>query len=88
MAPPEERHNSITRYHIVEENLVGSVKESVRDYDRLNVVMLCLGGGDGCDGVFKLLDTLLSPEATAAEKSRVLKDDFDISCGGGPAHKG
>jgi len=78
MAPPEERHNSITRYHIAEENLVGGVKEPVRDYDLLNVVMLCLGGGDDCDGVFKLLDTLLSSEATVEERCRVLQDDFDI----------
>lgn len=78
MNPPQERHNTITRYHMTEENLVGAVKEPATHYDLLDVVMLCLGGGEDCDGVFKLLDTLLSPEATAAERRQVLQDDFDI----------
>lgn len=78
MNPPQERHNTITRYHMIEENLVGAVKEPAKHYDLLNVVMLCLGGGEDCDGVFKLLDTLLSPEATVAERCQVLQDDFDI----------
>ena len=80
MAPPEERRNSITRYRLVEENLIGEVKERVRDYDLLSVVMLCLGGADGenYDGVLKLLDVLLSSEAGEEEKKRVLENDFNI----------
>ena len=76
--PPVERRNSITRYHITEENLVGDVKEPVRHYDLIDVVILCLGGGEGSDGIFKLLSTLLSSKATVAEKRRVLQDEFDI----------
>lgn len=80
MAPPEDRHNSITRYRLVEENLIGDVKEPVRNYDLLSVVMLCLGGADGehYDGVLKLLDVLLSSEAGIPEKRQVLQDEFDI----------
>ena len=80
MAPPEERRNSITRYRLVEENLAGAVKEPVRNYDLLSVVMLCLGGADeeNYNGVLKLLDVLLSSEAGEAEKKRILQDDFNI----------
>ena len=80
MAPPEERRNSITRYRLVEENLAGTVKEPVRNYDLLSVVMLCLGGADeeNYNGVLKLLDVLLSSEAGEAEKKRILQDDFNI----------
>ena len=80
MAPPKKRQNSITRYRLTEENLIGNVKEPVRNYDLLSVVMLCLGGAEGehYDGVLKLLDVLLSPEAGIAEKRQVLQDDFDI----------
>lgn len=80
MAPPEERHNSITRYRLVEESLIGDVKEPVRNYDLLSVVMLCLGGADGgnYDGVLKLLDVLLSAEASQEEKRQVLQQDFNI----------
>ena len=80
MTPPEERRNSITRYRLVEENLVGDVKEQARNYDLLSVIMLCLGGAgrENYDGVLKLLDVLLSTEAGEAEKKRVLQSDFDI----------
>ena len=80
LAPPEERRNSITRYRLTEENLIGAVTEEVRDYDLLSVVMLCLGGADGenYDGVLKLLDVLLSSETGEAEKKQVLQNDFQI----------
>lgn len=80
MAPPEERRNSITRYRLVEENLIGTVQERPRDYDLLSVVMLCLGGADGenYNGILKLLDVLLSSETGEAEKKQILQNDFDI----------
>lgn len=80
MTPPKKRQNSITRYRLVEENLIGNVKEPVRNYDLLSVVMLCLGGAEGenYDGVLKLLDVLLSSETGIAEKRQVLQHDFDI----------
>ena len=80
MPPPQKRQNSITRYRLMEENLVGNVKEAVQNYDLLSVVILCLGGPDGenYDGVLKQLDVLLSSEAGIAEKRQVLQDDFDI----------
>lgn len=80
MAPPQKRQNSITRYRLTEENLIGNVKEAGKNYDLLSVVMLCLGGPDGenYDGVLKLLDVLLSPEAGVTEKRQILQDDFDI----------
>ena len=43
MNPPKNRENSITRYYITEENLVGSVKERKADYDLMAAVMICLG---------------------------------------------
>lgn len=76
--PPGERRNSITRYHITEENLVGDVKEPVQHYDLMDVVVLCLGGCEDSGGIFRLLGTLLSSKATVAEKRRVLQDEFDI----------
>ena len=80
MAPPNERKNSITRYHMTEENLVGNVKEPVRNYDLIDVVMLCLGGEDreNYGGVLRLLDVLLSPKAGEAKKRQVLQQEFDI----------
>ena len=80
MAPPQKRQNSITRYRLAEENLIGNVKESVQNYDLLSVVILCLGGEDreNYGGILKLLDVLLSPKAGITEKWKILQDDFDI----------
>lgn len=80
MAPKEERKNTITRYHLTEENLVGSVREKLEDYDLIDVVMLCLGGEDRerYSGVLKMLDVLLSPKTGEAEKRKILGDEFDI----------
>ena len=80
MAPPDDRKNSITRYHMTEENVVGNVKEQVRNYDLIEVIILCLGGEDreNYEGVLKLLDVLLSPTAGEAKKRQVLQQEFEI----------
>ena len=80
MNPPQYRENTITRYRMVEEHLVGEGKEPVRNYDLLSIIMLCLGGPDGenYDGVLRMLDVLLSNETSEAEKRKILQDDYDI----------
>ncbi len=80
MNPPKVRENTITRYRLVEEHLVGEAMEPVRNYDLLSIVMLCLGGPDGAnyDGVLRMLDVLLSNETSETEKRKILQDDYDI----------
>ena len=80
MKPPKSRANTITRYRLVEENLVGEATEPVRNYDLLSIIMLCLGGPDGenYDGVLRMLDVLLSNETSETEKRKILQDDYDI----------
>ena len=80
MKPPKSRANTITRYRLVEEHLIGEATEPVRNYDLLSIIMLCLGGPDGenYDGVLRMLDVLLSNETSEAEKRKILQDDYDI----------
>lgn len=80
MNPPRNRENTITRYRLTEEHLVGKAVELVQNYDLLSIVMLCLGGPDSenYDGVLRMLDVLLSHETSEAEKRRILQDDYDI----------
>lgn len=54
MNPPKNRKNSITRYHITEENLVGCVKERKADYDLMAAVMICLGEEESAIDILKL----------------------------------
>jgi hypothetical protein len=78
--PPEDRKNTITRYHIVEENVVGHAKEDPKNYDLMDVVMLCLGGdtGEGYEGILKLLDVLLTSKNPPQKKKEVLSEEFNI----------
>ena len=78
--PPQYRGNTITRYRLVEEHLVGENSESVRNYDLLSIIMLCLGAPKGAnyDGILRMLDVLLSHETSEAEKRKILQDDYDI----------
>ena len=79
--PPKRRENTITRYCVQEENLVGQVLEQKENYDLLTVVMIFLGhaGDDNYTGILKLLDVLLSSEKEAEEKKKILQEDFDIA---------
>lgn len=38
MNPPKSRENTITRYRLVEEHLIGEATESVRNYDLLSII--------------------------------------------------
>lgn len=78
--PPKHRENTITRYVIREENIIGDILEKKENYDLLTAVMVCLGhsGDDKYTGILKLLDVLLSSVKEPEEKKKVLQDDFGI----------
>jgi hypothetical protein len=79
MNPPKSRENSIIRYYIAEENLVGSVKERKADYDLMAAVMIYLGKeGDSGTDLLKLLNVLLSTETDSQYKCQILEEDFHI----------
>ncbi len=80
MNPPKSRENTITRYRLVEEHLVGEAIESVKNYDLMTAIMICLGGPNGknYDGVLRMLNVLLGNETSEAEKRKILQDDYDI----------
>lgn len=80
MNPPKKRRNTITRYRMAEENLVGKVQEKIENYDLLSVIMICLGGPDdkNYSGILKLLDTLFTNRTATAEKKKILQEEFDI----------
>ena len=78
--PPKYRQNTVTRYAVSEENLIGEVKEKKENYDLLTAVMICLGDPEdnNYDGILKLLNVLLSSEKKPEEKKRILQEDFAI----------
>ncbi|MBR4026503.1 MAG: hypothetical protein IKJ01_02945 [Lachnospiraceae bacterium] len=78
--PPKKWQNSITRYIITEENMIGNVKQEKINYDLMTVILLCLGESKdkNYNGVLKLLDTLLSTDTNVQEKKQILREDFQI----------
>ncbi len=79
MNPPKVRQNSITRYYLTEDNLVGNVHEEVKSYDLLTAIMICLGDSDGVDGLLRLLGVLLSTNIQPQNKMAILEKEFNIS---------
>ena len=78
--PPKKWQNSITRYVITEENLIGNVKQEKVHYDLMTAVLVFLGEAEGENykGVLKLLNTLLSTDTNVQEKKQILQEDFQI----------
>ena len=80
MNPPKYRENSISRYSITEEQLIGSCSERKENYDLLTAIMICLGDSDdeNASGILKLLEVLLSSDREVKEKKEILQNDFSI----------
>ena len=78
--PPAARRNTITRYAIEEENVFGNVKEEVKNYDLISVVMVCLGKENDNAGeeLVRMLSVLLSKELDNNERKTRLEQEFDI----------
>ena len=78
--PPKYRENTINRYTIQEEHLIGDVSEKKENYDLMTAVIICLGNSkdEHYTGILKLLDVLLSSEKKPEEKKKILQNDFDI----------
>lgn len=80
MSPPKYRENTITKYYITEENVVGNVVEKKENYDLLTTIMICLGNSEKANynGVLKLLEVLLSTNTKPKQKMQILQEDFQI----------
>lgn len=78
MNPPENRRNTITRYSIHEENIVGNVHEIPQNYDLLSAIIICLSDSEqeADSGVLKLLEVLLSLPGRQQKKSKFCKMIF------------
>ena len=76
----DEKANTITKYRISEEQVIGAVTEKEKNYDLITIVMLRLGAADkaGDKSILRLLDVLLSADTKPDEKKAILEKDFDI----------
>ena len=80
MNPPKNRKNTINKYSIKEDNVVGNTKEEKENYDLLTAIMLCLGDPEEKmdSEILRLLEVLLSSKRTVEEKKQILEKEYDI----------
>ena len=79
--PSDEFQNTLTRYSIRPERLIGNATEKSENYDLMSVVTICLGKSDAENytGILKFLDVLLSSSRAAAEKKKILEEEFGVA---------
>ena len=79
--PTEEFQNTLTRYSIHPEQLIGNAVEDAENYDLMSVVMICLGKPDdeNYTGILKFLEVLLSSSRASSEKKKILEEEFGVA---------
>ena len=78
--PTVRFRNTINRYSMEENHIVGNEKANLQNYDLLCVVIVCLGRTETkrYGGLLRFLEVLLSEERTPEEKKTILRDEFDF----------
>ncbi len=79
--PSDKFQNTLTRYSIRPEQLIGNATEKSENYDLMSVVTICLGKPDSENytGILKFLDVLLSSSRAATEKKKILEEEFGVA---------
>lgn len=79
---PKYAVNTVTKYHITQENLVGCFPKDKARYDLLETIMICLSNDIAPKTeslhIHRLLGILLSPELKVNDKKTALSEEFNI----------
>ena len=78
MDAPQGGSNSIRRYEIKEKILHGHGREDVKNYDLMVAIMVYLGKAKTRHRLLRLLHLIFLDKMKAEEKSKVLKDEYDL----------
>ena len=78
--PAKKFRNTITRYSLKPETIIGNAVEAPENYDLINIVMVCLGKMEewNDNNLIKFLGVLFQNELSAREKKDILERDFNI----------
>ncbi|MCD7854667.1 MAG: Rpn family recombination-promoting nuclease/putative transposase [Clostridiales bacterium] len=77
---PKNKQNTITRFSLKEQNIIGKAKYNFKDYDLLDIVMVCLGKRDSENykSCLKLIDVITASDLSAQERLDIMENDFNI----------
>ena len=78
--PAKKFRNSITRYSLKPETIIGNAVEAPDNYDLINIVMVYLGRMEewNDNNLIKFLGVMFQNELSAREKKDILERDFNI----------
>lgn len=77
--PPKNAKNTINRYSIEEHCLFGNRSYPKKDYDLLQVLLICLGEENNTGNkILDLLNMLMSASYSVTEKVETMKEDYQI----------
>ena len=78
--PAKRFRNTITRYSLKPETIIGNAVEAPENYDLINIVMVCLGKMEewNDNNLIKFLGVLFQNELSARAKKDILERDFNI----------
>mgnify|MGYP007084366389 CR=1 FL=1 len=79
--PSDGFENTLTRYSIKPEQLIGEAQEETENYDLMSVVMIGLGkpGTENHKGILKFMEVLLSSTRSGSEKKKILEEEFGVA---------
>ena len=78
--PPRSFRNTVTRYSMTEQNLVGHAHADRSSYDLMEMVLVCPDGdlqSEG-DGILRLLGTLIASDKDIETRKSILSNEFGI----------
>ena len=80
MNVPKYKCNTIAKYGIMKEDLVGHFHENKSDYDLLELIVINLGKPDdpNYEGLIKMLEILLLNQMTFDKKMSILENEYAI----------
>ena len=79
--PSRQRMDTINRYRITEENVVGNVRLNPSDYDVMEVIMVCLHddvNGRKHSEMIDMLSVLFSDKLNGDRKQKILEKDYSL----------
>jgi hypothetical protein len=75
------KENSITRFALMPENIVGKARFKKENYDLLEIIVIGLGNNKESkdyNGLIKFLDVLLSKTIKSEEKKKIIENEYGI----------
>jgi len=79
MNAPKHIGNAISRYDIHKTDMIHSVPDNIKNYDKMCVVIICLNETQKENyAFFNLLNTLLSPTLNIKLKKEILQNEYQI----------